>query len=516
MKKYSFLKLCVLFVFLLSGSVNGWASYKLVKVTSIQAGKKYVFERNGCVLNNSIVSTVLQTTSNYKSVELTGYESYVWRVDAATDGFYIKNVDKDNYLYNSSGTSLSFDSKASVWSFSFDNGVALIQNISNENRFIGEKKSNDYSAYSYTDTYLNTCPHDFTVYVLEDEIDSGVIFHETFDLFDTYNTSTFDHTGWTMSGDIYPIKKSGSVRLAKSEGSGSITTPVLSAMKTDAIMTINVKGWDADEKILSIVGENCTVAPSVLDDIPSTYTNYTLKITDVGENPRITFSAASGCRIVIDDVKIMTHVGLKLAASGYATYCSPFALDLTPTDDYAAYAVSSTSGSIVNFSKIMGKVAKETPFVLYNPKKAGETVYLPIVVDDEGIAGIDGNMLRGTLVPTPITTVDGDYTNFGLSGGKFVRINDGTIKANKAYLPLLTSSLPSTSNARLSVTFVNEPAEVNKTKETTGIRAAVASPSCDELYNLHGRRVVRPGKGLYIMRHASGHQQGKTVKVMIK
>ena len=209
----------------------------------------------------------------------------------------------------------------------------------------------------------------------------------------------------------------------------------------------------------------------------------------------------------------MTHVGLKLAASGYATYCSPFALDLTPTDDYAAYAVSSVSGAIVNFAKIQGRVAPQTPIVLYNPEKAGQTILLPIATDGETLAS---NLLRGTLVPTPITTVDGDYTNFGLSGGKFVRINDGTIKANKAYLPLLTSSLPSTSNARLSVTFVDEPAEVNKTNETTGIRAAVASPSCDELYNLHGRRVVRPGKGLYIMRHASENQQGKTVKVMIK
>ncbi|UKK50482.1 hypothetical protein L6472_10665 [Prevotella sp. E13-17] len=310
-----------------------------------------------------------------------------------------------------------------------------------------------------------------------------------------------------MSGYIYPVDKYGGVRLAKEDGPGSITTPVLPAMTTDAIMTINVKGWDADEKILSVVGENCTVTPSVLDDIPSTYTNYTLKITDVGENPRIAFSAASGCRIVIDDVKIMTHVGLKLAASGYATYCSPFALDLTPTDDYAAYVVSSTSGSIVNFSKIMGKVAKETPFVLYNPKKAGETVYLPIVVDDEGIAGIDGNMLRGTLVPTPITTVDGDYTNFGLSGGKFVRINDGTIKANKAYLPILTSSLPSTSNARFTVAFSDE---------TDVIRTSAASPGHDELYNLQGRRIQSPTSGLYIIRHAEGDQQGKNIKVFIK
>ncbi len=506
------LKHWLLIVCLLLGNLNGWATYRLTRVTSVQAGRKYVFERNNRVLKILNDNPVLNTTSKYLTNGLTGYEPYVWIVEGTSNAFYLRSMEKGYYLNNLTSTEFSYGEKSSTWKFSFDNGVAMIQNAVND-RFIGEKKNNTYSAYSYEDGYLNTCPHDFTVYVLEDEIGPGDVFHETFDVVNSHNTSSFDHAGWTYSGDIYPVDFKGGVRLGKESEAGSITTPVLSSLTTDAVMTISVHGYDEDETTLSVTGTNCSVEPNKITDIPTKYKTYTFQITNVGANPKITLSAAVGCRIYIDDVRIMTHAAVTLAASGYATYCSPYALDLTPTDDYAAYAVSSVSGTIVNFAKIQGRVAPQTPIVLYNPEKAGQTILLPIATDGETLAS---NLLRGTLVPTPITTVDGDYTNFGLSGGKFVRINDGTIKANKAYLPLLTSSLPSTSNARLSVTFVDEPAEVNKTNETTSIRAAVASPSCDELYNLHGRRVVRPGKGLYIMRHASGNQQGKTVKVMIK
>lgn len=506
------LKHWLLIVCLLLGNFNGWATYRLTRVTSVQAGRKYVFERNNRVLEILNDNPVLNTTSKYLTNGLTGRESYVWIVEGTSNAFYLRSMEKGYYLNNLTSTVFSYGEKSSTWKFSFDNGVALIQNAVN-NRFIGEKKNDMYSAYSYEDGYLNTCPHDFTIYVLEDEMGPGDVFHETFDVVNSSNTSSFDHDGWLYAGDIYPVGLNGGVRLGKENASGSITTPVLSSLTTDAVLQISVRGYDEDENTLSVSGINCCVEPNQITDITTQNKTYVLQISDVHVNPQITFSSVAGCRIYIDDVRIITHVAVTLASSGYATYCSPHALDLTPTDDYAAYAVSSVSGAIVNFAKIQGRVAPQTPIVLYNPEKAGQTIFLPIATDGETLAS---NLLRGTLVPTPITTVDGDYTNFGLSGGKFVRINDGTIKANKAYLPLLTSSLPSTSNARLSVTFVDEPAEVNKTNETTGIRAAVASPSCDELYNLQGRRVVRPGKGLYIMRHASGNQQGKNIKVFIK
>lgn len=176
------------------------------------------------------------------------------------------------------------------------------------------------------------------------------------------------------------------------------------------------------------------------------------------------------------------------ASSGYASYCSPLALNLTPAEDYAAYAVTATSGTTVTFTKITGAVLPKTPFILYGKSLSGETISLPIANGET--TDVEDNMLRGTLTPTPITTVEGDYTNFGLSGGEFKKIASGTIPANKAYLPVLTSSL--SSEARLTIVLNDGTTGVND------VRGNVKEIS-DSIFDLQGRKVSKPTKGLYIM-----------------
>lgn len=176
------------------------------------------------------------------------------------------------------------------------------------------------------------------------------------------------------------------------------------------------------------------------------------------------------------------------ASSGYASYCSPLALNLTPAEDYAAYAVTATSGTTVTFTKITGAVLPKTPFILYGKSLSGETISLPIANGET--TDVEDNMLRGTLTPTPITTVEGDYTNFGLSGGEFKKIASGTIPANKAYLPVLTSSL--SSEARLTIVLNDGTTGVND------VRGNVKEMS-DSIFDLQGRKVSKPTKGLYIM-----------------
>lgn len=176
------------------------------------------------------------------------------------------------------------------------------------------------------------------------------------------------------------------------------------------------------------------------------------------------------------------------ASSGYASYCSTYALDLTPAENYAAYAVTATSETTVTFTKITGAVLPKTPFILYGKSLSGETISLPIANGET--TDVEGNMLRGTLTPTPITTVEGDYTNFGLSGGEFKKIISGTLPANKAYLPVLTSSL--SSEARLSIVLNDGTTGVND------VRGNVKEIS-DSIFDLQGRKVSKPTKGLYIM-----------------
>ena len=201
------------------------------------------------------------------------------------------------------------------------------------------------------------------------------------------------------------------------------------------------------------------------------------------------YTEKSNGNVALGNIKLSNTADVKLAASGYASFCSPLPLDLTPTENYAAYAVTATSGETVTFKKITGAVPAATPFLLYG--NGGTTVSLPIATGET--TTVTENMLVGTLAPTAITDVSGDYTNFGLSNGAFVKIN-GTIPANKAYLPVLTSKVP-TAASRLTIVFDEG--------ETTGISERVTVNSdifaTAPVYNLNGQRVAQPTRGLYIV-----------------
>ena len=155
--------------FLFAGSMFA-ATYSLEQVTSVAAGKSYVIVRNSRALTcKGLEGGRVQTTAEYLTVGLEGTESYVWTLEEAEGGFYIKNAD-GLYVTNTSKTDISFAAKASsVWTIAFTGDVALISNKSNDNRFLGESSdgSNEYKAYAKAN--LSQYGHDFTIYGLKEE-----------------------------------------------------------------------------------------------------------------------------------------------------------------------------------------------------------------------------------------------------------------------------------------------------------------------------------------------------------
>ena len=185
---------------------------------------------------------------------------------------------------------------------------------------------------------------------------------------------------------------------------------------------------------------------------------------------------------------------ITLAASGYASYCCDKALDFSTNSKsvYRAWYVSDVTGTTVTFSEITGKVKAGEGIILYGTP--GAKCSLPYANNGEELTG---NMLRGTLEPTEVTTemvIDGQsYTLFGLSNGQFVKMKNGTVKANKAFLPILTSQVPTGSNARLDIVF---------SEETDGIKSIENGKLTidNSVYDLQGRRVETMKKGsLYIV-----------------
>ncbi len=107
---------------------------------------------------------------------------------------------------------------------------------------------------------------------------------------------------------------------------------------------------------------------------------------------------------------------------------------------------------------------------------------------------ITENELVAVPESTHINATDGAYTNFMMSGGKFIRIADESedvkMPANRAYLPLLTDAV---GNAK-SVTLL---------WGATGIESLTPSTSPKDegnIYNLNGQKLSSPLKGINIIK----------------
>ena len=103
-------------------------------------------------------------------------------------------------------------------------------------------------------------------------------------------------------------------------------------------------------------------------------------------------------------------------------------------------------------------------------------------------------MLVGLTVATEVPQVDGDYTTFilanGADGVNWYKLAEDsyTLKANSAYLKLATAQIP----ASRSLTMVfGDPSGIENVN-----RQAVNS---NQYFDLSGRRVAQPTKGLYIV-----------------
>ena len=97
-----------------------------------------------------------------------------------------------------------------------------------------------------------------------------------------------------------------------------------------------------------------------------------------------------------------------------------------------------TEGAI-GVTAIEGVVPAEIGVLLRG--EPGETYTLTI--SDDTPATVTDNALVAVTTQTKIDQTSGDYTNFGLSNGTFKKVNSngGTVKANRAYLHILTSEL---------------------------------------------------------------------------
>ena len=133
----------------------------------------------------------------------------------------------------------------------------------------------------------------------------------------------------------------------------------------------------------------------------------------------------------------------------------------------------------MTFEQIKGDVKGGTGLLLMGTPSA--TVTLKSVDSSNDLSG---NKLEGTLAPTYVAA--GEY--YGLKGKEFVKVNAGTVPAGKALLPATEVGKVKALSFRFD--GADGISEIMSNGENEKMSA---------IYDLSGRRVVKPTKGLYIV-----------------
>ena len=186
---------------------------------------------------------------------------------------------------------------------------------------------------------------------------------------------------------------------------------------------------------------------------------------------------------IYKEIEVPTSINVTISSSGYSTLAKAFGLDFSSATPVGlvAYVASEISASAVTLDAI-DEAPASTGVILKGT--AGQTYSIPVKND----ASFDGtNKLKAAVTATTIAANEA----YIMQGGLFHKVTAASsIPAGKAYL--LTSDVPAAAR-ELSFVFGGD--------ETTGI-STMHNSQCimhNEYFDLQGRRVVDPTRGLYIV-----------------
>jgi hypothetical protein len=205
------------------------------------------------------------------------------------------------------------------------------------------------------------------------------------------------------------------------------------------------------------------------------------------------------------DIKGLLSVKLTMNSIGIMTYSGVNSLDFTNVSGLSAYVALSDADGNGNITLTRTyKPAGLTGMVLCGEPS---TSYIVPTVKDKDPDYYQNNLLRHVIVATEIDKTDGIFTNYILAKkngnvGFYPLSAKGTLKPYSAYLQLPTKS----GSRGIVLNFEEEgtPTGVGHTEITEGLARRPAGESqstemADAIYDLQGRRIEKPKKGLYIV-----------------
>ena len=183
----------------------------------------------------------------------------------------------------------------------------------------------------------------------------------------------------------------------------------------------------------------------------------------------------------------VTEVPLTIAANDYTTLCLPFNVKLPEGSAVKAYYASQATGDVLKLEEITGIIPANEGVILQNTNES-EAANISLEITTEEGTSIE-NKLEG------VTAKRAGYsagTNYVLAekNGKvgFYKASFTTIVANKAYLP--QTNVQNAQGVMMAFSFGDE---------VTGIdNVNAATATAKKYYDLQGRRVLYPAKGIFV------------------
>ena len=154
------------------------------------------------------------------------------------------------------------------------------------------------------------------------------------------------------------------------------------------------------------------------------------------------------------------------------------------------YTVASVTNSEVVLTSALTVVDAEMPYLIYNDNDEEKTISIVVSSSDPDNVQYDSEHFKGTLVDKTFTDEDMQAADhYVLSNGHdFVWVKDaGTLAAGKCWIELSKAA----GARRLTIVFEDETTGISSVKT-----AATIEGNC---YDLSGRRVAKPTKGLFIV-----------------
>lgn len=184
----------------------------------------------------------------------------------------------------------------------------------------------------------------------------------------------------------------------------------------------------------------------------------------------------------------VTEVPLNIAANDYTTLCLPFNVKLPQSSTVKAYYASAATGEVLKLEEITdGIIPANEGVILHNTSEA-EAAKISLAITTAE-ATLTGNKLEGVTAKREGYTKLNNYVLAAKNGATgFYKANFTAITANKAYLPV--TNVQNAQGVMMAFSFGDE---------VTGIdNVNAAAPAAKKYYDLQGRRVLYPAKGIFV------------------